>query len=51
MGEENKEIDLNREGTVPVMVVGLNGQGKTTFCGKLALHLKRKNRKSSPRSC
>ena len=45
MGEENKEIDLNREGTVPVMVVGLNGQGKTTFCGKLALHLKKKKSK------
>ena len=45
MGEENKEIDLNRSGTIPVMVVGLNGQGKTTFCGKLALHLKKKKSK------
>ena len=45
MGEENKEIDLNRQGTIPVMVVGLNGQGKTTFCGKLALHLTKKKSK------
>ena len=45
MGEENKEIDLTRDGLVPVMVVGLNGQGKTTFCGKLALHLKKKKSK------
>ena len=40
MGEENKEIDLDGPGPLPVVVVGLNGQGKTTFCGKLSLHLK-----------
>ena len=45
MGEENKEIDLDRAGVLPVVVVGLNGQGKTTFCGKLSLHLKKKKDK------
>ena len=45
MGEENKEIDLDRTGVLPVVVVGLNGQGKTTFCGKLSLHLKKKKDK------
>lgn len=29
----------------PILVVGLNGSGKTTTCAKLALHLKRKGRK------
>lgn len=46
MGNANEELSLNREGPVPVMVVGLNGQGKTTFSGKLSLHLKNKNKKS-----
>jgi signal recognition particle subunit SRP54 len=45
MGEANEEINLNRAGIVPILVVGLNGQGKTTFSGKLALHLKSKKKK------
>ena len=46
MGEENKEIDLDGPGPLPVVVVGLNGQGKTTFCGKLSLHLTKKKSKN-----
>lgn len=45
MGDANEELDFNRPGPIPVMVVGLNGQGKTTFSGKLALHLKNKKNK------
>ena len=45
MGQENEEVDLDRPGPVPVLVVGLNGQGKTTFSGKLSLHLKNKKKK------
>ncbi len=45
MGEENKEVDLDRKGLLPIVVVGLNGQGKTTFCGKLSLHLTKKRNK------
>lgn len=45
MGEANEEINLNRSGIVPILVVGLNGQGKTTFSGKLALHLTSKKKK------
>lgn len=45
MGQENQEVDLERPGPVPVLVVGLNGQGKTTFSGKLSLHLKNKKKK------
>lgn len=45
MGEKNEEIDLNRPGIVPILVVGLNGQGKTTFSGKLAHHLTKNKKK------
>ncbi len=45
MGDANEEINLDRPGIVPVLIVGLNGQGKTTFSGKLALHLKNKKKK------
>ncbi|HDQ44377.1 MAG TPA: signal recognition particle protein [bacterium] len=36
-----------RYGHIPptvIMVVGLQGSGKTTFCGKLAVHLRKQNR-------
>jgi signal recognition particle subunit SRP54 len=45
MGDANEELDLDRPGIVPILIVGLNGQGKTTFSGKLALHLKGKKKK------
>lgn len=45
MGTANEEIGLDRPGPVPVLVVGLNGQGKTTFSGKLSLHLRSKKKK------
>ncbi len=45
MGDKNEELDLNRSGIVPILVVGLNGQGKTTFSGKLALHLTKNKKK------
>jgi signal recognition particle subunit SRP54 len=46
MGQANEEIELERDGIVPVLVVGLNGQGKTTFCGKLSRHLTLKKKKN-----
>ncbi|GAB4024552.1 MAG: signal recognition particle protein [Bdellovibrio sp.] len=45
MGTANEEITLDRPGPVPILIVGLNGQGKTTFSGKLSLHLKNKKKK------
>ncbi len=45
MGIANEEINLNRPGVFPILVVGLNGQGKTTFCGKLAYHLTTRKKK------
>ncbi|RLA62360.1 MAG: signal recognition particle protein [Epsilonproteobacteria bacterium] len=46
MGKANEEIELERDGIVPVLIVGLNGQGKTTFCGKLSRHLTLKKKKN-----
>jgi signal recognition particle subunit SRP54 len=45
MGGENDGLNLNRPPVVPILIVGLNGAGKTTFAGKLALHLRNKNKK------
>ncbi len=41
MGSEHTEINVKGSPAV-VLVAGLNGSGKTTFCGKLALNLKSK---------
>lgn len=45
MGGENSELDLKRPPVIPILIVGLNGAGKTTFAGKLALYLRNKNKK------
>ena len=44
MGDEHQELDLSRP-LNPILIVGLNGAGKTTFTGKLALFLKGKKKK------
>lgn len=44
MGEEHKDLDFSRP-INPILIVGLNGAGKTTFAGKLALFLKGKKKK------
>lgn len=45
MGVANEEINFEQNKLHVVLIVGLNGQGKTTFSGKLALHLKNKKNK------
>jgi signal recognition particle subunit SRP54 len=45
MGTENSELNLKRPPVIPILIVGLNGAGKTTFAGKLALYLRNKNKK------
>ena len=45
MGVESEEVDWEKPGLKVVLVVGLNGQGKTTFSGKLALYLKKQKNK------
>ena len=44
MGGEVTELDLKNNPTI-ILIAGLNGAGKTTFTGKLALHLKNKGKK------
>ena len=41
MGSESSDINVKGSPAV-VLVAGLNGSGKTTFCGKLALNIKSK---------
>ena len=44
MGEKHQELNLSAKPPVPVMLVGLQGSGKTTTVGKLAKYLKSKGR-------
>jgi len=44
MGSSHSEINLQDNPSV-ILVAGLQGSGKTTFTGKLALHLKGKHKK------
>ncbi len=46
LGSENTEINLNAVPPAAILMIGLQGTGKTTTAGKLALRLKkRENRK------
>ena len=45
MGSEQSDIELNTSPSV-ILMAGLQGSGKTTFSGKLALHLKAKKSKN-----
>lgn len=45
LGGGQQELRLNASGITTIMVVGLQGSGKTTFCGKLAKKLKDQKRK------
>ena len=45
MGGENQKINLSQKPPTVIMMVGLQGAGKTTTAGKLALHLRKKYNK------
>lgn len=45
LGGTSNELKLNASGVTTIMVVGLQGSGKTTFCSKLAKKLKDSKRK------
>jgi signal recognition particle subunit SRP54 len=45
LGSSQTELKLNPSGITVIMVVGLQGSGKTTFCAKLAKRLKEHRRK------
>jgi len=45
MGSQNEDLNLSGSSPVAVMLVGLQGSGKTTTAGKLAVFLRKKGRK------
>ncbi|MCB1049800.1 MAG: signal recognition particle protein [Acidobacteria bacterium] len=45
LGGQAREIDFSRQKPYVIMVVGLQGTGKTTTCGKLANYLAKKGKK------
>ncbi|KMT21484.1 signal recognition particle protein [Clostridium cylindrosporum] len=45
MGKEESKINTSSKPPTIIMLVGLQGAGKTTMAGKLALHLKKHNKK------
>lgn len=45
MGSQQSELKLNASGATVILIVGLQGSGKTTFSSKLASSLKKKNRR------
>ena len=45
MGGMHEDLDLSGTHPVAIMLVGLQGSGKTTTTGKLAIHLRKKGRK------
>ena len=45
MGSDNTPLNMAPKPPTIIMMVGLQGQGKTTTAGKLALHLKKKGHK------
>ena len=47
LGSEHQGLDLAAAPPVAIMMVGLQGSGKTTSSGKLALRLKQKQKKKS----
>ncbi|MEA3360029.1 MAG: signal recognition particle protein [Thermodesulfobacteriota bacterium] len=44
MGEGKKDLDITGKGTVSLMLVGLQGSGKTTTAGKLSNYLRKNGR-------
>ena len=45
LGESNTDINLNAVPPVPMMLVGLQGSGKTTTTAKLAKYLEKNKKK------
>ena len=51
MGEANAPLDLATQPPAVILMAGLQGSGKTTTCGKLALHLKSAKKRVALVSC
>lgn len=51
MGESESAINYSNDGMTVVMLVGLQGAGKTTMCGKLALQMRKKGKRPLLAAC
>ena len=51
MGKNESSIEYSPDGLTIIMLVGLQGSGKTTMCGKLALQLRKKNKRPLLAAC
>jgi len=51
LGRETAPLELTGEPPHVILVMGLQGSGKTTFCGKLALHLAGEGRRPHLVAC
>lgn len=45
LGSSTSDLKINAQGVTSILIVGLQGSGKTTFCGKLAKRLIENGRK------
>jgi signal recognition particle subunit SRP54 len=45
MGSKNSKLEVSSKLPTVIMMCGLQGAGKTTLCGKLAMHLKKQGKK------
>jgi signal recognition particle subunit SRP54 len=51
LGNENAPLEESRPGPTVIMLVGLQGTGKTTLSAKLALHLRKKGKRVMLAAC
>ncbi len=51
MGSTNSKLTYSPRGFTTIMLVGLQGTGKTTSCGKLALHVRKDGKKPMMAAC
>ena len=51
MGGSESKLNYSSSGLTVIMLVGLQGAGKTTMCGKLALNLRKNNKKPLMVAC
>ncbi|MBQ5437377.1 MAG: signal recognition particle protein, partial [Firmicutes bacterium] len=51
MGSTNSKLTYSPKGFTTIMLVGLQGTGKTTSCGKLALHVRKDGKKPMMAAC
>ena len=51
MGQTQSKLTFSSKGLTVILMAGLQGTGKTTSCGKLALHLKKQNKNPILAAC